>query len=128
VVRTSSGLLPSGYEQWTISGSSRFDKSVASKKHTDHELRELLGDSRLKYREAVECMVQIERGLLGLRALMQLVMAICKKQRQKALYGPMRELTKGLRELREDTFKGYTYNANHRRCRAVNVKEHRLRT
>lgn len=89
---------------------------------------DLMEESRQRYHDAMRCMEDIERGLTALRALLQLGMEIYRAQRYKALFGPMDDLNKGLRQLRHETLGGYRYNANHRRCRDTNIKEHRLRT
>jgi hypothetical protein len=109
-----------------VVGSKIDKKELASRKPQDPMEADLLTDSRGKYRDAMIALTQVERGLLGLRALMQLSLIIISSERSKALYGVVKGLNDGLKKLNTYTFKGFLY-ADNRLCRITNMKEHRLR-
>ena len=76
-----------------------------------------MNESRKRYKIAMHTLDEIEKGLIGLRSLMQLITTLYAAKRFKPLYGPMRDFNEGLKQLKEETFEGFNYNANHQRCR-----------
>ena len=88
----------------------------------------LKADSLRHYREGTEILEDIEKGLFGLRALLQITLQVCKLGRHKVLMIPMARFTEAIDQVREETFKKKRFDMYGSEIDELTMREHRLKT